>query len=58
YNNYQEVDNKILPQKIRVIAVEDTEETIINMELKSVSLNNDLRFPFRIPSGFKEIEVE
>lgn len=58
YNNYQEVDDKILPQNIRVIAVEDTEETIINMELKSVSLNNDLRFPFRIPSGFKELEVE
>ena len=58
YKNYQEVEDKILPQNIRVIAVEDTEETIINMELKSISLNNDLRFPFRIPSGFKEIEIE
>ena len=58
YKNYQEVEKHILPQNIRVIAVEDTEETIIDMELKSVSLNNDLRFPFRIPSGFKEIEIE
>ena len=57
YNNYQEVEKHILPQNIKVIAVENTEETIINMEFKSVSLNNDLRFPFRIPSGFEEIEV-
>lgn len=58
YNNYQEVEKHILPQNIKVIAVEDNEETIINMEFKSVSLNNDLRFPFRIPSGFEEIEVK
>ena len=57
YNDYQEVEKHILPQNIKVIAVEDNEETIINMEFKSVSLNNDLRFPFRIPSGFEEIEV-
>ena len=58
YNDYQEVEKHILPQNIKVIAVEDTEETIINMEFKSVSLNSDLRFPFRIPSGFEEIEVK
>ena len=58
YNDYQEVEKHILPQNIKVIAVEDTEETIINMEFKSVSLNNELRFPFRIPSGFEEIEVK
>lgn len=57
YKNYQEIEEHILPQKIEVIAVEDTEETIINMEFKSVSLNNDLRFPFRIPSGFEEIAL-
>jgi hypothetical protein len=27
------------------------------MEYRSVSLNEDLRFPFKIPSGFKEISI-
>ena len=55
YTKYQEVEKQVFPKEIKIIALEDTEETIINMELKSISLNNELRFPFRIPSGFDEI---
>ena len=58
YKNYQEVEKQILPQHIKIIALEEDEETIINMEFKSISLNNDLRFPFRIPSGFDEIVIK
>jgi len=58
YRNYQEVKNQILPEFIKVIALEADEETIVNMEFRSVSLNNELRFPFRIPSGFDEIEIK
>lgn len=57
YLTYQEVDKQILPQEIKVIAVEATEEMILEMEFKGVSLNQDLRFPFKIPSGFKEIKL-
>ncbi|NNK73856.1 MAG: DUF4292 domain-containing protein [Flavobacteriaceae bacterium] len=57
YTNYQKVKRQTLPEMIRVIALEDDEETILNMEFRSVSLNNELRFPFRIPSGFEEIEI-
>jgi outer membrane biogenesis lipoprotein LolB len=58
YKDYQEVEKQILPKNIKVIALESDEQTTIEMEFKSVSLNNDLRFPFRIPSGFKEIVVK
>ena len=57
YLKYQQVDKQILPQQIKVIAVEATEEMIIEMEFKGVTLNEDLRFPFKIPSGFKEIKL-
>jgi hypothetical protein len=30
---------------------------IFELEMKNVSLNENLRFPFKIPSGFKEIEL-
>jgi outer membrane biogenesis lipoprotein LolB len=58
YEDYQEVESQILPQNIRVIAVEAKDETIIDMELKSVTLNENLRFPFKIPSGFDEIVIK
>ena len=58
YKNYQEVDKQTLPQNIKIIALESYDETIINLEYKSVVLNENIRFPFRIPSGYKEIEIK
>jgi outer membrane biogenesis lipoprotein LolB len=55
YTSYQEVEKTVLPQNINIIAVEDADEVKIALEFKSVSLNQELRFPFRIPQGFKEI---
>ncbi len=57
YLSHQEVEKQILPEKIKVIALETNEETIINLEFKNVTLNEELRFPFKIPSGFKEIKL-
>lgn len=57
YLAYQDVDKQIIPELIKVIAVEAGEEMTVKLEMKSVSLNEDLRFPFKIPSGFKEIEL-
>ncbi|GGK30934.1 hypothetical protein GCM10007962_26600 [Yeosuana aromativorans] len=57
YLKYQEVDKQILPQQIKIIAVEAAEQMILELEFKAVSLNEDLRFPFKIPSGFKEIKL-
>ncbi|WP_136482605.1 DUF4292 domain-containing protein [Cognatitamlana onchidii] len=58
YLSYQEIGAQLIPEKIKVIAVEANEETIINLEYKNVSLNEALRFPFKIPAGFKKIELE
>lgn len=58
YNNYQEVDKQTLPQTIKIIALESYDETIIELEYKSVVLNQNIRFPFRIPSGYKQIEIK
>ncbi|WP_431133170.1 DUF4292 domain-containing protein [Psychroserpens mesophilus] len=55
YLAYQDIDKEILPKDIKIMAIENNEEIIIAMEYKSVSLNEEVRFPFKIPSGFKEI---
>ena len=58
YLAYQEVDKQTLPERIKVIALESAEETIIDLEFKAVSLNENLRFPFKIPSGYKQIVLD
>ncbi|MFG6685392.1 DUF4292 domain-containing protein [Mariniflexile sp. HNIBRBA6329] len=57
YLKYQEVEKQTLPEHIKVIAVEANKETMIDLEFKSVTLNEDLSFPYKIPSGFKEIKL-
>ncbi|MEP3837347.1 MAG: DUF4292 domain-containing protein [Algibacter sp.] len=57
YLKYQHVDSQILPELIKVIAVESNNEMVVELEMKNVSLNEELRFPFKIPSGFEEIEL-
>lgn len=58
YKTYQKVHKQILPENLKIIAVDNADEVDIEMEYRSVSLNEDLHFPFKIPSGFKEIRIE
>ena len=55
YLKYQEANRQTLPERVKIIALEQTDELIIDLEYKSLSLNEDLRFPFKIPSGYDEI---
>lgn len=57
YSSYQEVKHQVLPKNIRIIATEDSEQVAITLEFKSVSLNDEVRFPFKIPKGFEEIKI-
>lgn len=58
YLSYQHVDKEIFPQQIKINAIEADEETIIEIDFKSIALNTDLRFPFKIPSGFDQITLK
>ena len=58
YMSYQEVGKQVLPKDIKIIAVEDTDEVAITMEFKSLTLNEEVRFPFKIPAGYKEIVIK
>jgi len=58
YLAYQNVEKEIFPQQIKINALDVDEETIIELDFKSISLNKDLRFPFKIPSGFDQIALK
>lgn len=58
YLKYQDIQNQKFPETTRIVAVEDKAQMIINLDFKGVSLNEQLRFPFKIPQGYKKIELE
>ena len=57
YLSYQEVENQTFPSQTKILAVENEDQLEINLELKSVQLDEEVRFPFTIPSGYKKIEL-
>ncbi|MFB9051947.1 DUF4292 domain-containing protein [Formosa undariae] len=58
YVQYQDVSGQIIPEFIKINAVEASSETIIELEFKSVSLDENMNFPFKIPSGFEPIKFK
>lgn len=58
YLAFQNIGKEILPQHIKINALEVDDETIIELDFKSISLNKDLRFPFKIPSGYDQIALK
>lgn len=57
YLSYQDIEGQTLPLNTKINALNADSETIIELDYKSVKLNEALRFPFKIPNGFTEIEL-
>jgi len=55
YKNYQNVNNRILPNEIVITAVEANAKNIINIDYRNIEFNKILNFPYKIPKGFKKI---
>lgn len=56
YQSFQVVDQQIFPQDITINIVDSQKQMTLAMNLKSISLNQPLQFPFKLPSGYKPIE--
>lgn len=58
YKTYQLVNKQIFPEMMSIVALEKSDQVKIDLEFKSVSINEEVRFPFEIPSEYKEIELK
>jgi len=58
YSNYMDIKGEQFPENINIRAIDHTNLTTINIEYRSVEFNEDLTFPFSIPSGYKEISLK
>ena len=58
YSNYERIEGEFFPKEVLITAKDQRNITSINVEYRSVEFNKSVRFPFSIPSGYKEIELK
>ena len=57
YDNFKAIDKNILPQKVIIIAQSKGKELKISLNSKVRRINEEISFPFKIPSGYKKIQL-
>lgn len=57
YPKYQKITGQEFPKNLLIKAEEVNRVTTIQVEYKKVTFNEKVRFPFKIPSGYKEIKI-
>ena len=58
YKDYQEINEKIVPNDIGIVAVNGRLTNTIDITYKNVEFGKTLRFPYKIPKGFKKIVLK
>lgn len=58
YNSYQTIDNSSFPEEMMISAGDQNNKVNILLAYKNIKLNEDLNFPFRIPSNFSPLELK
>jgi hypothetical protein len=58
YPNYKLFSATNLPSEIIIEASEDDKKTNINIEYNSATFNEDLNFPYNVPSGYDKISID
>jgi len=57
YGTYQEVSGVFYPSEIKIDASQKEAKTKIELNFKRIDLNPTLSFPFNIPDGYEEIQL-
>lgn len=57
YGEYQEIEGQYFPTTILIDTSEKDSKTKIEMNFKKIDLNANVSFPFEIPQGYEEIQL-
>lgn len=55
YKNYQKINETSIPGNLDIVVKVPKNNANIRMQFKSVKLNEELSFPYKIPSGYKRV---
>ena len=57
YSVYQMVEENAFPEELMILASDGKDVTNISLTYKNIKLNDELNFPFRMPSSFSPLEL-
>lgn len=58
YGNYVSLENEFIPRKITLNSYKGEDYTFVDISFRSLTLNEEIRTPYRIPEGYKRIELK
>ena len=58
YKDFDKINESLFPKGFLITASGDLQTTIIDVSYKNVQFNAPLKFPFEIPSGYRNIEFK
>lgn len=58
YSDFKQVGGKPFPHLLDILADDGRDQSQVQIEFRDIELNGELRMPFSIPSGYKEIELD
>jgi hypothetical protein len=57
YPEYKEYKEGVLPLKVIIEAFRKEDKTSISLEYKNITFNEDLTFPYNVPSDYERIYI-
>lgn len=58
YSNYKIQDNNALPFSVLINSSSEKDKNEFKIEYKSMEFNTEISFPYEIPDGYREIEID
>lgn len=55
YKDYQEKSKKIVPNNVGILAIDNDQRNVIDIEYRNIEFNTKVSFPYKIPSGYEKI---
>lgn len=58
YGNYKSVEGNLLPFVILIKSLNDNSSNEFKVDFKTIEVNTKISFPYQIPDGYKEIQID
>jgi hypothetical protein len=58
YPNHKQYENVTFPTALNIVAVDQGKKTQIDIQYNSVKLNDELSFPYSVPSGYERTIID
>ena len=58
YPEYQNINQMLLPMSLTINAISESKNTNITINYRSISINEELSFPYSVPDGYEQIFIK